>query len=105
MGTTITINGMEWAVHFVGKSHSALTDDSGTQDAYGVTLFRTGEIYIDSGLPKELMRQTVTHELVHALRFSYGECIDFESEEKICDFIAAHFDELKTLRKAVLKAL
>jgi len=81
------------------------TDDSGTQDAYGVAHFRTCEIYIDSGLPRALMRQTVTHELVHALRFSYGESLDLESEEKICDFIAAHFDELKSLRKAVLKAL
>ncbi len=105
MSTTVTINGMEWSVYFVDKSYPALTDDSGTQDAYGVAHFRTCDIYIDCGLPKELMRQTVMHELVHALRFSYGESIDLESEEKICDFIAAHFDELKSLRKAVLKAL
>lgn len=104
MVTVMTINGMAWAVFFVDKSHSALTDDNGTQDTYGVTFFRTCEIYIDRGLPKELMRQTVTHELVHALRFSYGKCIDLENEEKIGDFIAAHFDELKRLRKAILKA-
>ena len=45
------------------------------------------------------------HELVHALRFSYGESLDLENEEKICDFIAAHFDELKRLRKEILKAV
>ena len=100
----VTINGMEWAVHFVDNSHWALTDDNGVQDAYGVTRFRTCEIYIDCGMHKELIRQTIMHELVHALRFSYGECIDLENEEKICDFIAAHFDELKTLRKAILKS-
>lgn len=100
----MTINGISWAIFFVDKSHSALTDDNSEQDIYGITFYRTCEIYIDRELPKELMRQTVTHELVHALRFSYGECIDLENEEKICDFIAAHFDELKRLRKAILKA-
>ncbi len=101
----ITINGIEWAVYFVDKSHSALTDDTGEQDAYGVAHYRTCEIYIDSGLPKELIRQVVTHELVHALRFSYGESLELENEEKICDFIAAHFDEFKRLRKKILKAV
>ena len=104
MATTITINGMEWAVYFVDKSHSALTVDNDIEVALGRTFYRTCDIYIDDGLPKEVLRQTVTHELVHALRFSYGECIDLENEEKICDFIAAHFDELKTLRKAILKS-
>lgn len=101
----VTINGIEWTVYFVDKMHSALTDNNGEQDAYGVARYRTCEIYIDGGLPKELMRQVVTHELVHALRFSYGESLDLENEEKICDFIAAHFDELKRLRKEILKAV
>ena len=51
------------------------------------------------------MRQIVTHELVHAIALSYRESIELESEEKVCDFIAAHFDELKRLRKEILKAV
>lgn len=104
MVAIITINRMSWAVFFVDKSHSALTDDSGEQNAYGITIFREGEIYIDSALPNGLMRQTVTHELIHAIAFSYNVDLEYVSEEVFCKFIAAHFDELKSLRKAVLKA-
>ncbi len=102
---TITINGMEWAVSFVDKNHPKLTNENGEQDAYGITFFRTCEIYIDGGLPKELLRQTLTHELVHAVRFSYGESLDLEDEDKICNFIGAHFDEIKAYRKAILKSI
>lgn len=101
----LTINGIEWTVYFVDKLHSALVDDNGEQDAYGITRYRLCEIFIDNGLHGDLFKQVATHELVHALAFSYGECIDLENEEKICDFIAAHFDELKRLRKEILKAV
>lgn len=105
MAAAVMINGITWSVFFVDKTHEVLTNENGEQDAYGVARYRTNEIYIDNGLSKGIMRQTVTHELVHALRFSYGESLDLESEDKICDFIAAHFDEIKKLRKAILKAL
>lgn len=101
---TITINGLVWQVFFVEKGHSELADDNGGQPAYGIALFRKCNIFIDRGLPRQLLKQTLTHELVHAIAFSYGTNIDLENEEKICDFIAAHFDELKTLRKTILKS-
>lgn len=105
MATIVTINGLEWTVYLVDKTHPQLTDENGKQDAYGITLFRECEIYIDCGLPKALLRQTITHELIHALRFSYGVELNMASEEAFCDFIGAHFDELKTRRKAILKSL
>lgn len=106
MDTTIAIiNGFAWNVFFVDKTHPELIDENGEQDAYGITLFREGEIYIDSELPDGLMRKTIVHELMHAIAFSYGVDLECASEETICDFVGAHFDELKTLRKAVLKAL
>lgn len=102
---SITINGMSWTVFFVDNTNENLVDESGEQTAYGIALLREGEIYIDDGLPKGLMRKIVTHELVHALAFTYSVDLDKVDEEQICDFIATHFDELKSLRKAVLKAL
>ena len=105
MKTEITINGFNWNVYFVNSTYPDLVGENGEQNAYGITFFREGEIYIDKALPNGLMKKTVLHELTHALAFSYGESIDLENEERICDFIGAHFDELKTLRKAVLKAL
>lgn len=100
----ITINNVEWRVFFVDKTHTELVDDNGEQVSYGVACLRECEIYIDRELSKDYMRQIITHELMHAFAFSYRESIEQESEEKICDFIAAHFDELKRLRKAILKA-
>lgn len=100
----IKINNVEWRVFFVDKTHTELVDDNGEQVSYGVACLRECEIYIDRELSKDYMRQIITHELMHAFAFSYRESIEQESEEKICDFIAAHFDELKRLRKAILKA-
>ncbi len=105
MATTITINSVKWIVFFVDKTHEELIDDDGEQSAYGVTCPRECEIYIDDELPKDHMRQIITHELLHAFAFSYRESIECESDEKICNFIAAHFDELKRLRKEILKAV
>lgn len=105
MAAKITINGMKWSVFFVDKTHEELVGDDGEQAAYGITYGRECEIYIDEGLPKDHMRQIVTHELIHALAFAYRESIEGESEEKVCDFMASHFDELKRLRKELLKAV
>ena len=105
MAILIKINGVAWNVFFVDKTHRQLTDDNGVQDAYGITYGRECEIYIDEGLPKDHMRQIITHELIHAFAFAYRESIECESEEKVCDFIASHFDELKRLRKELLKAV
>lgn len=105
MATLITINGIGWAVFFVDKTNEYLVDENGEQNAYGITLLREGVIYIDEGLSEGLTRKIVTHELVHAIAFTYSVELDELDEEQICDFIATHFDELKTLRKAVLKAL
>ncbi len=106
MSTTIvTINGFDWTVFFVDKTHPELVDDDGEQNAYGIALLREGEIYIDGSLPKGLMRRTITHELVHAIAFTYSVDLDKVDEEEICDFIAIHFAEIKACRKAILKSI
>lgn len=105
MDTTITINGFAWNVFFVDKTHPELTDEDGDQNAYGIALLRECEIYIDDSLPKGLMQRTVTHELVHAIAFTYSVDLDKADEEQICDFIAIHFEEIKACRKAILKSV
>lgn len=105
METIVMINGFAWKVFFVEKTHQELIDEKGEQNAYGITTFRECEIYIDYELPDGLMKKTIVHELMHAIAFSYGVNLNSYSEEDFCDFIGAHFDELKTLRKAVLKVL
>lgn len=97
----IKINELEWKVFLVDQNHPKLADEN----AYGITHFRECEIYIDSELSPPLFKQIVTHELVHAVAFSYGVELVDATEEGICDFTAAHFDEIKTLRKAILKCI
>ena len=101
----VTINNVEWSVFFVDKTHTELVDDNGEQVFYGIACLRECEIYIDRGLSKDYMRKIITHELTHAFAVSYRESIEQESEEKICDFIASHFDELKACRKAIMKSI
>lgn len=68
--TIIMINGIVWTVFFVDKTNENLVDENGEQNAYGITLLREGEIFIDDGLSLGLMRKIVTHELVHAIAFT-----------------------------------
>lgn len=105
METCLTIGSLSWKVFFVKKDHSELVDDDGKQIAYGITVFRECEIYIDYELPDELMRIVITHELVHAMAFSYAIDLTTASEEEFCNFIGVHFDELKACRKTILKMI
>lgn len=103
--TKIEINGIEWKVFIVDCKHELLVDENGEQSAYGITCFRNSEIYIDGGLAPEVFKQVLVHELVHAIAFSYCTDINMVGEEEVCDFISAHFNELKSFRKAVLKSI
>ncbi len=102
---TIIINGFEWKVHFVSQNHDELTDDNGKPSLYGVALMRECEIYIDGDLPKGLMEKIVTHELVHAVAYSYDVDLDNVDEEKMCDFIWTYFDAIKLYRDIVLEKI
>ncbi len=101
----ININGFEWNVHFVPETHDELVDENGEPSLYGVTLLRECEIYIDGDLPAGLMEKIITHELVHAVAFSYDINLDNVNEEQMCDFIGTFFDIIKQNREIVLNAL
>lgn len=71
-------------------------------DAYlGLTEPLTLQISIRKGLPDPLPRMTLIHELVHAFVFTYGYQI--QDEEAMCEFFAAHADEILTLSDQVMK--
>ncbi len=99
---TIIINGFEWKVRFVSETHDELTDENGQPSLNGVTLLRKCEIYIDGDLPKGVMEKIVTHELVHAIAYSYDIDLDNVDEEKMCDFIGTYFDAIKLYRGIIL---
>lgn len=97
----IKINGLKWKVYFVKSGSPKLADEDGKRSILGITYFRECEIYIDKELHKRLRKQTVIHELVHALLFSYGIDIEGATEENVCDLIGAHLDELVRLKEAI----
>ena len=98
---TVKINGLKWKVHFVKSSSPKLANDNNSESFLGVAYCKKCEIYIDKSLSKPLRKQTVIHELVHALLFSYGIDIEGATEENVCDFIGAHLDELVRLKEAI----
>ena len=98
---TVKINGLKWKIFFVASESPKLTDEDNKKNILGITYFRECEIYIDKSLSKPLRKQTVIHELVHALLFSYGINAEGATEEEICDLIGAHLDELVKLKEAI----
>lgn len=102
---TLIINGFEWKVHFVSATHEELTDENGLPTLDGVTLLHKCEIYIEGNLPKGLMEKIITHELVHAIAYSYDIDLENVDEEKMCDFIGTYFETLKTYRDVILSKI
>lgn len=65
-------------------------------------------IYIDENLLKDYaeMKETITHELVHAFLMTYAISIkQFRDEEFICEFIAVYMDDLYTLVQDIMSKL
>lgn len=50
------------------------------------------------------MRQTLIHELTHAVIFSYGHHVEYD-EETVCNFIGSHFEEIGKLANKILSKL
>lgn len=88
------INGLPWKLFDVDRDNKKLKIDD--KPYFGITRFQDLEIYVDKTLVNELYRQTLIHELIHAFTFSYGVHLlaNEETEESICDFMGAHFDEI-----------
>jgi hypothetical protein len=54
-------------------------------------------------MTRSVTRATVTHELVHAFLFSYGNTV--EGEEQMCDFFGVHGDEIMRLTDEIMEGV
>ena len=63
-------NGLIWEVQSVQRDNEKLKVKGA--ECLGVTYYKDLQIFLDCTLPKELFRQTVIHELIHAFSFSFG---------------------------------
>jgi hypothetical protein len=51
-------------------------------------------------MARSVTRSSITHELVHAFLFSYGNTV--EGEEQMCDFFAVHGEEIMRLTRMIM---
>lgn len=93
---------MTWEVLSVQRNNEKLKLNN--NECLGITRYQDLQIFIDCSLSKELFRQTVIHELVHAFSFSFGVHImaNEDTEEPVCDFVASHLDKLYTITNKIM---
>lgn len=68
MPTKVKIGTQNWTV----IERSSSIDDALSSSAYGYTLTRSSTIILDVDAPPSRKRQTLLHELLHAIRYSMG---------------------------------
>lgn len=66
--TKIKIGAQDWSIIERSRNDDGLIND----DSYGYTLQKSNTIVIDKDCPPSRKRQTLFHELFHAIRFSNG---------------------------------
>lgn len=72
----------------------------------GETLMCHNRILINDDLAPEVMKWTITHELVHAYLWSYGfDALTTFSHEQVCEFIASYVEEISRDTEIVYTAL
>lgn len=91
------INGLTWKLINVPRGNNKLQVND--RPCFGVTRFFDLEICMDQQLPRQLYRQTLIHEMIHAFTFSFGIHLfaNEDTEESVCDFMGAHMDEIMRL--------
>lgn len=109
--SSFLMNGYLWRVLFVDEGSTYLIDRTGlsrlaTTDP-GVLC-----VFLSRGIPPEMMRVVLTHELGHCVMFSYGLLEQLhilvsprhwvEAEEWVCNFLADYGDEVFHIANRVM---
>ena len=89
----VKINGLTWKVQFVDRE----TIDG----SLGLTSFRRFTMNVAIDVANDIVRSTITHEIIHMFLESYGFTADSNgmmfSEEQVCDFIAMNLSSINEL--------
>ena len=80
------INGLRWIIKFVPPSDPILETPWRTR-AFGVCDKLTQIIYIDNTLSHSETKTVLSHELVHAIIFSYRVNLSYDEEEMIAGLV------------------
>ena len=82
----IIINGVIWEVQFVSPYHSKLIRRDGSRSV-GVCDKKTKTIYIRQGMTQDFTERVLSHEIFHAIIFSYNIKMDLDTEEHLANQI------------------
>lgn len=97
----IKINGIRWRLVKVSPSNPALRMPNDSL-ALGCCDTDSHTIYIDKKLQDRELKEVLTHEITHAIIYSYGIELTTKEEETIVSIISSHGTEIA---KLVQKAL
>lgn len=98
----ITIHNNVWKVKLVDANKKKMNPSKNNINL-GLCEFEKCVISIRDGMTRSVTRATVTHELVHAFLFSYGNTV--EGEEQMCDFFGVHGDEIMRLTDEIMEGV
>ena len=91
----IVINGIKFPIVFVNDIPSESEDEL----TLGICEYTDPVIKIRKGLDDVVKNRVIIHEITHAMIFAYA--LDIYSEEHLCNFMEAHFFELRNLIQKV----
>lgn len=95
----ITINGEVWGIRLVPPYHPGLAAPSGP--ALGCCNDITKTIYLNNTLSPSEIEKVLTHEIVHAVMYSYNVDISDQVEEIVADIIATYGEGIISLSNTV----
>lgn len=98
------INGEQWEVIGVPANDERLARSDGGY-TIGVCDDRQKQIFVAIGLPIELLKKVLCHEIVHAAMFSYNVELTLEQEEIIADLIATYGEEIIEITNQMFKKI
>lgn len=100
---TFKINGISWKIQMKSANNCIFKD--GDNEYLGFCVYSAQTIILRDDMPKELLEQTLIHELTHAFVFSFGLSGYKFDEEKLCNFTGAHLKQIHRITKHYMKGL
>lgn len=95
------INNIIWRIKFVSDYDSSLLKANGSY-ALGACHNNTKTIYINNNLYGNLLKKVLSHEITHAVIFSYNIVLDYEQEELFANLIANYGKEILELTELII---
>ena len=98
------INGIEWYVIPVQPNHFSLFREDGTLSLASCDN-NLKVIFINNTLRGYKLKKVISHEITHAMMFSYHVILSLEEEEIFADLISTYGEEIIQLSNKIFKKM